>query len=280
MSSRVLIIDLPSLCHCGDGSKRSPLTVKAMKSLPALRNVEVLCRKKMIAMTYSRIIGDSYPFSFFLQGIRPYHYSEMDRISDLQVKPDMRCGDSDLDEEMYVQFGVMHGRLETVNHQYVSFIGRCDSQIKRIETVKEGDQHDHSVSVITKESDLDEYILKFKPVLNQQKHRNQPYRLEGKSVAPFTLWDEQNPGPAKELLQKAFRDCDYDDSLFPHVLYGWDESNGVWVRFNHNSRRDDDDINREYHGYDLKNEELDEVPIKLREKYHHLSNIKKDWKLR
>lgn len=280
MSKHVFIVDLPSLCFYQTDTVYTKLVIKLMEILPKMRNVEVLARKQMSAIIYSCLGSyDSYYSSKFLMNVHTYLYSESELINGLQILPDIKCNNDGVNEEILVQCSVMHGRLNSEKHTYLTFKGRWNFKTGILKTSVNNTNKKHSVVIFTSESEIDKFKLNHEPKLNQQKHRHSAYLSNGKQIAPFTLWNNNNQQPAKDLLRKAFEDCDYDNGTFPHVLYGWDSSNGVWVKFNHNSRNAEDYNNREYHGYDLKNHELNEVPDNLKKKYNHWTNIKEDWKI-
>lgn len=277
--SKVIIVDLPSLCFFTKKVVDSKLVLALMDFLPKLRNIKVLCNENAIALifTHNTFTTESYLVQKFLEAIDPYGYSATEQISDIKVVPDLTCGETDIDSECKTQFSVMHSRLKDKEHAYLTFAGRWESEMKVLVTTANKKSHNHNVVIFKDCSDLDKFHVSYLPKLIQKKHYHDPYKLGGEDVAPFTLWDSNDEQPAKDLLNKAFADSD-DENLFPHVLYGWDDKNGVWVKFNHNGK-EGEQHNKDYHGYDLRNNELSEVPERLKEKYHHYSNTKADWTL-
>jgi hypothetical protein len=274
MSKIVFVIDLPSLCKF----PKNILVQKLMEELPGLRHTCIFANEDLLTLVYEKCDGyNTYDFDLFMTNVE---FSKYDKktIEGLTIQPNLYCGDKQIDEEVDCQCGAMHTKLTSMNHQYLTFANRWGSchGTPVITTAIRGKNRLHNVIIFSNENDVVHFKEKFEPHLLQLKHDNIPTHIGTEDVAPFTLWNKNDEGPAQRLLKKAFDDSD-DKDLFPHVLYGWDAKNGVWVKFNHNGASRGDDINRDYHGYDLRNNELNQIPKNLKSKYNHWTNDKKDW---
>lgn len=262
----VFVIDLPSLCIGKKVGMYNHFVSLILSKLGSIKSSKLLFRNNVWAIFEHT---KSYEYNLILPkiaSIAKRAYEDMDDSDRIQTQPKLTEDQfsSLINEEILLQAMVMHcydGGQES--YRYISFPNRWNSDSQVLITKLNDKQLEHIAIICSDLKDIECFIAKFRPKLDQQKHGKREWKNDGDQVSPFSSYDEKHPEAAQKLLQQAFDDYipQGKEDYFPKRLYTWDKTKKVYVEF----RRSLEDGS--YHGFDQ--QDIQRVPDYIKEKYLH-----------
>lgn len=265
---RTIAIDLPALYEGDRHGVDMALLHDALRSMALLKNLEIVLNRSDLAL-----LAGNPDFAFssevwkFLSEVTVDEYGLTDWKENLLHSPNII--DAGFTQEMknaiYLQLCVIHGKgLSYDTVIFVGFIPRFTKSFQ-LETIRDKKTRAHHTELFSKQDELNGWINRCRPHLDQKKHGAKEKGSEMGKVAPFTSYFKIGVQYAEELLQKAYMESQ-DEAEFPHYLYTWDAEAGTFIEFRHENH--DGDSQHNYHGMDMVPQDYQKVPKHIRMKYH------------
>jgi len=247
--SWIAAIDVPML------TRSAVLAVDVLVSLHG-HKIPVLYRHELYC------VGLNWLFDKILSEIEIAKYN--DEIAQIAVKPNIDDVNLNPEEgkEIKNQLITLHGLTNDIR-LYVIETKRIDLPTPNLTTTIDGVDVNHHLICVDKSKDVDSYLDKNTPTLNQLKHHQFNHVLGGKSVSKFSAYDKNDETDAISLLKKSYDDYqgEIDPLSPPKHLFTWDSKHKCYVCF-HNSEK------WEYHGHDVEITDS-KIPTYIKQKYHH-----------
>lgn len=134
-----------------------------------------------------------------------------------------------------------------------------------LNTILDKKEQRHECVICDETVYLQKLIEAHTPILDQHKHKDKPYMLNGELVSPFATYFREGKEVAEKMLERAYHESELiDTEMFPHYLYTWDNYERTFVEF----RRMGPEGTRLYHGFEIPQKDWYKVPKKIKEKYH------------
>lgn len=258
--NNIVAVDLKAMC-CPDKSGVNTAFLSAvLQGISSIKQSSLLFRNEVSLLFDYQDRFISTNLWALLSDLIYESYDESCLCNDLTMEPNISedCDDA-MKEEITLQCSYFH------RNGIQLFLGfhplwQADWS-DHLATIRDKKVTNYPTCIIKTEEDWKGYLSTMLPSLVQLKHIANEYQRAGIPVASFSSYDSRKEQPAKKLLQQAYADYQGEER-FPKHLYTWDPHAGLYVKFNNSGKN-------EYHGYDLKENEWSEVPLYIRNIYHH-----------
>lgn len=258
--NNIVAVDLKALCCPDKSGVNADLLSEVLRGINSIKHSSLLFREEVCVLFDYQDPFISTNIWALLSDVDFELYSAEVLCSDLTTKPDISqdCADA-MKEEIALQCSFFHRNGIQL---FVGFLPlwQADKKIGLV-TMRDKKAINHPTCIIETVSEWENYLSGMIPRLVQLKHTANEYQRGSIPVASFSSYDSRNEQPAKDLLQQAYGDYQGEER-FPKHLYTWDSHAGLYVKFNNSGKN-------EYHGYDLQEVEWAEVPVYIRNSYHH-----------
>lgn len=258
--NNTLAIDLQALCCPDKSGVNTGLLSGVLQDINSIKQSSLLFREEVCVLFDYQDPFISTNIWALLSEIEFKLYDTSCLCSDLTTKPEIS---NDCTEEMKAEIALQCSFFH--RNGILLFLGfhplwKADKKIQLM-TVRDKKAINHPTCVIETLQEWKDYLATLVPCLVQLKHISKEYQRGNIPVSPFSSYDIRNEQPAKDLLRQAYEDYQGKER-FPKHLYTWDSCAGLYVKFNNSGQN-------EYHGYDLKETEWSEIPLYVRNSYHH-----------
>lgn len=258
--NNIVAVDLQAFCCPDRSGVNADLLSKVLQGINSIKHSSLLFREEVCALFDYQDPFISTNIWALLSEVDFELYDAEVLCNDLTTKPDIstNCTDA-MKEEIALQCSFFHRNSIQL---FVGFLPlwQADKKVELI-TMRDKKAIKHPTFIIETVCDWENYLSKRIPCLIQLKHTANKYHRDSIPVASFSSYNSRNEQQAKDLLQQAYADYQGEE-CFPKHLYTWDSHTGLYVKFNNSGKN-------EYHGYDLQEVEWSEVPLYIRNSYHH-----------
>lgn len=258
--NNIVAIDLQALCCPDKSGVDANLLSNVLQGIHSIKHSSLLFREEVYSLFDYQDPFISTNIWALLSDVDFELYDAECLCRGLTTKPDIskNCADA-MKEEITLQCSFFH------RNGIQLFLGfhplwQADKKAQ-LSTIRDKKANSHPTCIIEIQKDWKDYLSAMLPCLVQLKHTVNEYQRGSIPVASFSSYDSWNEQPAKDLLQQAYADYQGKER-FPKHLYTWDSHAGLYVKFNNSGKN-------EYHGYDLKEVEWQEVSSYIRNSYHH-----------